>query len=40
VQTPLDVRQAIYRNRSQGRHTILMRMKTVGGMRFVALPTG
>jgi len=40
VQTPRDVRQAIDRNRSQGRHSILMRMKTAVGMRFVALPTG
>jgi serine protease Do len=40
VQTPRDVRQAIDRNRSQGRHSILMRMKTALGMRFVALPAG
>ena len=40
VQTPGDVRQAIDRIRSQGRHSILMHMKTAGGMRFVALPTG
>jgi hypothetical protein len=35
-----DVRQAIDRNRSQGRRSILMRMRTALGMRFVALPTG
>lgn len=40
VQTPQDVRQAIDRNRSRGRHAILMQMKTETGMRFVALPIG
>jgi serine protease Do len=40
VQTPGDVRQAIDQNRSQGRHSILMRMKTAVGTRFVALPIG
>jgi serine protease Do len=40
VQTPGDVRQAIDQNRSQGRHSILMRMKTAAGTRFVALPIG
>ncbi len=40
VQTPADVRQAINENRSQGRHSILMRMKTAAGTRFIALPIG
>jgi serine protease Do len=40
VRTPGDVRQAIDQNRSQGRHSILMRMKTAAGTRFVALPIG
>jgi serine protease Do len=40
VQTPVDVRHAIDQSRSQGRHSILMRMKTAAGMRFVALPVG
>jgi serine protease Do len=40
VQTPADVRRAIDQNRSQGKHSILMRMKTAAGTRFVALPIG
>jgi serine protease Do len=40
VQTPADVRRAIDQNRSQGKHSILMRMKTAEGTRFVALPIG
>jgi serine protease Do len=40
VQTPSQVRQAIDRTRSQGKHSILMRVKTAEGTRFLALPTG
>jgi serine protease Do len=40
VRSPRDVRQAIDRSRSRGRHSILMRVKTAVGTRFVALPTG
>jgi serine protease Do len=40
VQTPADVRRAIDQNRSQGKHSILMRMRTADGTRFVALPIG
>jgi serine protease Do len=40
VHTPADVRQAIDQNRTQGRHSILMRLKTAVGTRFVALPIG
>jgi serine protease Do len=40
VQTPSEVRQAIDQTRSQGKHSILMRVKTAEGMRFVAVPIG
>jgi serine protease Do len=40
VQTPSDVRQAIDLTRSQGKQSILMRMETAQGTRFVALPIG
>ncbi|HTV36009.1 MAG TPA: Do family serine endopeptidase [Xanthobacteraceae bacterium] len=40
VQTPADVRQAIDQTRSQGKHSILMRLKSSDGTRFVALPIG
>jgi serine protease Do len=36
----MDVRRAIDQNRSQGKHSILMRMRTADGTRFVALPIG
>jgi serine protease Do len=40
VATPGQVRRAVDRTRSQGKHAILMRMKTAAGTRFVALPIG
>jgi serine protease Do len=39
-QTPSDVRQAIDQTRSQGKQSILMRVKTAQGTRFIALPIG
>jgi serine protease Do len=38
VQTPSQVREAIDQTRSQGRHSVLMRVKSQQGTRFVALP--
>jgi serine protease Do len=38
VDTPSDVRQAIDQTESQGKHSVLMRVKTAQGTRFVALP--
>lgn len=40
VQTPAQVRQAVEQSRSQGKHSILMRVQTAEGTRFVALPIG
>jgi serine protease Do len=38
VQTPSQVREAIDQTRSQGRHTVLMRVKGPQGTKYVALP--
>jgi serine protease Do len=38
VQTPSQVREAINQTRSQGRHSVLMRVKSPRGTKFVALP--
>jgi serine protease Do len=40
VSTPADVRKAIASVRSQGKRTVLMRVKKSDGTRFVALPVG
>jgi serine protease Do len=40
VSTPADVRKVIADARSQGRHTVLVRVKKDGNSRFVALPVG
>lgn len=40
VQTPSEVLQAVDQTRSQGKHSILMRVKTAEGTRFVAVPIG
>ncbi|MGH6674103.1 MAG: Do family serine endopeptidase [Xanthobacteraceae bacterium] len=38
VSTPAQVRQAIHQTKSEGKHAILVRIKTAKGTRFVALP--
>ena len=40
VSTPADVRKAIASVRSEGKRTVLMRVKKTDGTRFVALPVG
>jgi len=40
VSTPTDVRKVIADARSQGKHTVLVRVKKDGNSRFVALPVG
>ena len=40
VSTPGDVRKAIASVRTQGKRTVLMRVKKGDGTRFVALPVG
>ena len=40
VNAPADVRKALADARSDGKRTILMRVKSEGGTRFVALPVG
>jgi serine protease Do len=40
VSTPADVRKAIASVRSEGKRTVLMRVKKSDGTRFVALPVG
>ena len=40
VEKPADLRQAIDHSRSEGRHSILMRLRTADGTRFVAVPIG
>jgi len=40
VNAPADVRKALADARSDGKRTILMRVKSDGGTRFVALPVG
>jgi serine protease Do len=38
VQTPSEVREAIDQTRTQGRHSVLMRVKSHRGTKFLALP--
>jgi serine protease Do len=40
VSTPADVKKALADAKSAGKKTVLMRVKTEGGTRFVALPIG
>jgi serine protease Do len=40
VSTPADVRDAIKTSRTEGKHTVLVRVKKGDNMRFVALPLG
>ena len=40
VTTPADVRQQIADARKEGKHTLLLRVKSNAGTRFVALPLG
>jgi serine protease Do len=40
VSTPADVRQAVQEANTQGKHTVLLRVKSGDQTKFVALPTG
>ena len=40
VGTPSDVRKALSQAKSQGKHDVLLRVKTADAMKFVALPIG
>jgi serine protease Do len=40
VNAPADVRRALNEAKSEGKHTVLMRVKSDQGMRFVAVPVG
>jgi serine protease Do len=40
VSTPADVRKSLADARSEGKHTVLFRVKSGDGMKFVALPLG
>lgn len=40
VSSPADVSRQVAAQRKQGKHTVLMRIKTAGGTKFVALPLG
>ena len=40
VSSPADVRKAISSAHADGKHTILMRVKSAQGVRFVAVPIG
>jgi len=40
VSSPADVREAVSDARSGGRKSVLMRVKSAQGMRFVAVPIG
>ena len=40
IETPVDVRQAIDQTRTEGKHAILMRVKTAQGTGFLAIPIG
>ena len=40
VSKPADVRQQIAELRRQGKHAVLMRMKSADGTKFVAVPLG
>jgi serine protease Do len=40
VSTPAEVRKSLADARSEGKHTVLFRVKSGDGMKFVALPLG
>jgi serine protease Do len=40
VSTPADVRKSLADARTEGKHTVLFRVKSGDGMKFVALPLG
>ena len=40
VSTPADVRKSLADARSEGKHTVLFRVKSGDGTKFVALPLG
>jgi serine protease Do len=40
VSTPSEVRKSLTDARSEGKHTVLFRVKSNDGTRFVALPLG
>jgi serine protease Do len=40
VSTPSDVRKAVQEAHAQGKHSVLMRVKSGDQTKFVALPTG
>ena len=40
VSTPADVRKSLADARKEGKHTVLMRVKSGEGTKFVALPLG
>ena len=40
VSKPADVRQQIAEMRKEGKHTVLMRMKSADGTKFIAIPLG
>jgi len=40
VSTPADIRKALAEARTQGKRTVLMRVKSGDAMKFVALPVG
>ena len=40
VATPADVRKALGEARAEGKHSVLMRVKSEQGTRFVAIPLG
>ena len=40
VATPGDVRKALGEARAEGKHSVLMRVKSEQGTRFVAIPLG
>jgi len=40
VSTPADVRKQLAELRNEGKHTVLMRMKSGDGTKFVTVPLG
>jgi serine protease Do len=40
VSTPAEIRKSLADARSEGKHTVLFRVKSGDGMKFVALPLG
>jgi serine protease Do len=40
VATPADVRKTLADARTEGKHTVLFRVKSTDGTKFVALPVG